>query len=147
MCVCVFLTILYISWIKAFQETIWFSPLTADHYIVAWLVPKVIPKRQCIALSLPVTSNFKWLTIKENKSTYYYYYYYYYCAWLPLFLLSHPLSLSLSIFSSFSLPPLPFAFPSGSPIVLIITCPLAKQCDVCGMARPVFSIISLGSTT
>ena len=56
-------------WVESLQERVGFPPLTADHYVLARLVPEVVSKGRGIPGCLPVTLDRERGSIDQNEPT------------------------------------------------------------------------------
>lgn len=63
------LTLCHMSRVEAIGQGFRSPPLGADHNVVSWLVPEVVPKCRCLPRVLPVTHHLEGLAIKQDEAT------------------------------------------------------------------------------
>ena len=66
---CITKTFSYVGRVKSSEEGVWPAPLTADHHVVAGLIPEVVAERRTSIFALPVSNYVKSLSVQENEST------------------------------------------------------------------------------
>lgn len=62
------LTSCHVGQVKAVGQGFRSSPLGADHHVVSWLVPEVVPKRRRLPGVLPVTHHLKGLAVQQDEA-------------------------------------------------------------------------------
>lgn len=63
------LTFCHVGHVKAVGQGFRSPPLSADHHVVSWLVPEVVPKWRRLPGVLPVTHHLKGLAVQQYKAT------------------------------------------------------------------------------
>ena len=134
------------SRVKTSQKWLWLSPLTAYHDIVPWLVPEVITKWGRLSLLLPSAKHIKWFSIKQKKSTFKEHVGFQFTMHTLDYVACQQVYNKRYCMHEYWIF-VPFAFPSESPMALIIISPLAKQWEVWSAVIPVLVTTSSDSIT